>query len=663
MCSSDLVMKALEKDRNRRYETANGLGRDIERYLQDEPVQACPPSAGYRLRKWVRRHRAVMLTAAALAAVLVAVAVGATVAAFREQRLRRDAQESATSERAARKELERTLYFELIALADQRLAADNRDQVYELLEQCPAHLRGWEWSYLKHWLQAEPYLELRGHTKSLTSVAFHSDGRRLASGAADRTIRIWDWSPGKQARPPLYGHSDTVLGVAFSRDGRYLASASMDQTVKIWDADTGELIRTLRDHEGGVTAVTFSPDSRLLASSSTDKSVRIWEAATGRPIQTWRGHEAPVSGVAFSPDGRRLASLGVNGTVKIWDVASGRETLSWRESPNELANPAFSPDGQYLAVPSSREIHIRNVTDGRLARALRGHGDGVNTVAFSPDGRRLASTSADNTAKLWDPDTGREILTFRGHTDVVQDIAFSPDGCYLATASFDQTIKIWEATGSSDVSSLLRTVCILRDGNPTCQLTNRFIAYHPDGWRFAAGYDDGAVRLWDLGTGREAGVFRIHDLPIHASAFSPDGSLLTAGDHNGDLKVWDVATSRELWACRGGSAPGPGVPAISPDNRWLIFAGWNPAVLTVHDGRTGTPLKELRHAGDLLCVDFSPDGRLLASCGTSRSVKVWKTDGFQEFLTLEHADAILSMRFSRDGRRLVTGSADKNVRV
>src|SRR5262249_37867016 len=159
--------------------------------------------------------------------------------------LKTAALENANAERATRQELERTLYFERIALADQKLAAENRDQVQELLEKCPAELRGWEWYYLKRWLQAEPYVELGGHTSFVSSLAFHPDGRRLATGSGDSTVRIWDRTTGKQARPPLYGHFSSVMDVAISPDGNYLGSASFDKTVKIWDMATGKALHTL----------------------------------------------------------------------------------------------------------------------------------------------------------------------------------------------------------------------------------------------------------------------------------------------------------------------------------------------------------------------------------------------------------------------------------
>jgi len=663
-----IVMKALEKDRDRRYETANGLGRDIERYLHDEPVQACPPSAAYRLRKLVRRNKGPALVATALVTVLVAVALGATIAAFREQRLKREAeesaksaQESADSERAARQDLERTLYFERIALADQRLAADHRDQVEELLEQCPERFRGWEWRYLKHWLQADPCVELRGHTRYINCVAFHPDGRRLASLAADGTVRIWDRMTGKQARPPMYGHAG-IRAVAFSPDGKYLAAAGNDRTVKIRDADTGRLIRSLQGHEGAVLFVGFSPDNRLVASTSMDQTVRIWEAATGTVVHICSGKGLEATGVAFSPDGSRLALGTVDGAVRFWDVLTGQETSTWRNvSGSGGGILAFSPDGQHLAVSIGQYVHIRAVADGRLEHALQGHYMPLEGLAYSPDGRRLATASWDNTAKLWDTDSGREILTFRGHTDVVRGIAFSPDGRFLATGSYDLTVRVWDATGATEgAGGLLRTIPTVNDRSDYV-FTLTHPSCHPDGRRVAVKSKDGSVRVWDVVAAKEVAVFRLHDLIIWATAFSPDGSRLTAGDVHGDVKVWDVATGQELWAGPGTGIAARGLTAFSPDNRLLacggVFGG-----LTVRDGSTFQPIQKLGWTGDVLCMDFSRDGRLFAASGITQ-VKVWNTNGFKELWPLAQPAAVLNLRFSPDGRRLATGGNDRIVRL
>src|SRR5262249_1283125 len=154
-----------EKDRSRRYETASALALDIEHYLRDEPVQACPPTAGYRLRKWARRRRPVLMAAAALVAVLVAVSLGAPVAAFPDQRLKHEAEAKADA-------LDHSLYYHRIALAEQRLAANQLGSVEELLHSCPPRLRGWEWHYLRRWYHVEPYTDLPGTDMLNLALAF-----------------------------------------------------------------------------------------------------------------------------------------------------------------------------------------------------------------------------------------------------------------------------------------------------------------------------------------------------------------------------------------------------------------------------------------------------------------------------------------------------------
>jgi WD40 repeat protein len=645
------------------------MAEDLKRFVEDRPIQARRVGPVERLWRWARRDPVTAGLAGTIATLLLATTVGAILAAVREDRLRVGAEKSAeaektaaASEKAARGELERTLYFERIALIDQKLAADHRDQVEELLDQCPPEMRGWEWNYLKHRLQADPYVELRGHTSFVSSVAFHPDGRRLATGSGDSTVRIWDRTTGKQARPPLYGHFGSVMGVAISPDGRYLGSASNDKTVKIWDVASGKALHTLRGHDDAVIGVTFSPDSQLVASAARDKTVRIWEAATGRAVHTCQGHPGIVFAVAFSPDGRRVASAGTDGTVKLWDVTTGQEALSWREVSPGLPGLAFRPGGHHLAVACGRAVYIHDLADGRLEHTLRGHSMGVYPLAFSPDGRRLASGGVDNTVKLWDPDTGREILTMRGHTDMLRGVAFSPDGHHLATASNDQTIKVWDAPDRAEgAAALVRTVRLYKD---RAQMFGGLAqAISPDGQRLAAGYLDGTVRLWDLGAGQETAVFRVGDFAIAVTAFSPDGSRLAATDSHGDLKVWDLSTGRELWRERDKGTQV--IVAFSPGNRWLAFGDFFSADITVREAATGGPVKTLRHASvDLSWLDFSPDGRLFASCGgVSKTVKVWKTDTFQEFRTLPHPDLVFRLRFSPDSRRLATASNDKTVRL
>jgi WD40 repeat protein/serine/threonine protein kinase/DNA-binding SARP family transcriptional activator len=347
-------------------------------------------------------------------------------------------------------------------------------------------------------------------------MALSQDGTRLATTSARGTATVWDLATGQDLLTvsdeghlqPLdtveFGSGGERLapGVAFSpecvspsdggpeRCGTRLATAGSRQTAKVWDLATGELLLTLRS-AGFVNAIAFSPDGNLLATSAEDSAIRIWDATSGEKLFDLTGlHSGPVKHVLFSPDGALLATAGSDGTAVIWDAATGWHLFRLSGHTSDVTYAAFSPDGERLATASrDTTVKIWDVHSGEELVTLSGHNAAVNSVAFSPEcvspplpstperqrsgdggpercGTRLASASADGTARIWDPETGAELLSISTHPIGVGRVAFSrecvspplpstperqqsgdggPERCgtRLITANWDKTVRVY----------------------------------------------------------------------------------------------------------------------------------------------------------------------------------------------------------------------------
>jgi hypothetical protein len=404
-----IVLKAMEKDRNRRYETANEFAKDLQRHLDNEPVTARKPSLGYVFQKFARRHKVALATAACFALLLtVSAAVSAAQAIKnkslftaaeearlkamdaqqRETELRRIAQEARGKAEAERDSSQRLLYIANMNLAKKDWDELNVGRAIELLEvhrpqPGQPDLRNFEWFYLDR-LCHRDLLTLKGHTAGVGSVAFSPDGKRLASASAE---------------------------------------------VKVWDATSGHELLTLHGLTNGFSRVVYSPDGKRLAAGSGNQIV-MWDALTGEEIRRLEGHTNGVNQVAFSPDGKRLASVagwfaGEPGEVKLWDTTTGQEVGAFKGHTEGAYAVAFSPDGKWVASGSYQTVTLWDTTTGQEVLTLKVDTASVNALAFSPDGKRLASASSDETLKVWDALTGQETLTLKGewHLHSAQNLA------------------------------------------------------------------------------------------------------------------------------------------------------------------------------------------------------------------------------------------------
>jgi WD40 repeat protein/serine/threonine protein kinase len=682
-----IVMKCLEKDRTRRYETANGLAADLKRHLNNEPVVARPPSTAYRLQKAWRRHKLVFTAAAVMAAALV---VGTTVSSWQaieasrarnaektqrlaaqkerdqaraERHKARAAQMAAESAQQAEKQArlradaqkaqaDHLLYAADMNLARQAWEQNNVGRLRQLLEDTQASPeRGFEWYY---W-QREAHLALktlRGHLGDVHSVAFSPDGQRIATGSDDRTAKVWEAASGRELLT-LTGHRAWICSVAFSPDSQRIVTGSEDQTAKVWDAASGRELLTLKGHTDTIRSVAFSPDGRRIATGSGDKTAKVWETASGRELLTLEGHSGIVYSVAFSPDGQRIASGSRDQTAKVWEAATGKELFALRGHSDSVVSVAFSPDDRRIVTGSwDQTAKVWDAATGKELLTLRGHSDCVVSVAFSPDGQRIVTGSRDQTAKVWEAASGRELLTLRGHSDRICSAAFSPNGQWIVTGSEDRTAKVWEADSGREVPTLKG-----HTGNV------RSVAFSPDGRRIVTGSEDQTAKVWEAASGRELLTLQGHTGPIRSVAFSPDGRRIVTGSWDCTAKVWDAAGGRELLTLEGHTGPVRAV-AFCPDGRRIV-TGSDDGTAKVWAAAGGKELLTLKgHTALIYSATFSPDGQIIVTGSQDQTAKVWEAASGRELRTLTgHSAGISSVGFSPDGLRIVTGSWDRTARV
>jgi WD40 repeat protein len=210
-------------------------------------------------------------------------------------------------------------------------------------------------------------------------------------------------------RNVLYGHLGEVRSIAFSPDGRYIASGSMDMTIRVWDAETGDVVsRPFERHTAGVTSVAFSPDGKQIASGSRDRTIQIWDAETGDIVSgPLEGHTDAVTSVVYSPDGKHIASGSYDSTIRIWDAAISKVAIILHSNGFGVRSVTFSSDGSRIASSQDATIQIWNAETGNIVLGpFEAHTDAVSSVAFSPDGQYIASGSHDTTIKIWDAETG-----------------------------------------------------------------------------------------------------------------------------------------------------------------------------------------------------------------------------------------------------------------
>jgi WD40 repeat protein/serine/threonine protein kinase len=699
-----IVMKAMEKDRSRRYETANALALDIERHLNNEPILARPGSATYWFRKWVARNKLVFTAAAIVLAVLILGICVSTWMAVRASRARNAAQAAEATETTLREQAEAALLAsersQALALVDQadalrtagawEEARQRSEEIYDKF--IAAKLPTFE-ADLCLWTQyslSPPPLMTYHEPDAVNCVAICPDGRTALSGNNDGMVRVRDLPTGRLLRI-FRGHTQTLHALTISPDGRIAASAGDDKKIILWDIASGSELRECLGHSDKVFGLSFSPDGRELLSGSRDKTLKLWDVASGRELRTFTGHTEKVDAVAFSPDGLMALSGSGDLTMKLWEVATGRVLRTFEDDYATVRYVGFTPDGRTaLSCSSDQLIKSWDIATGRELHTFAGHRAQVAWFAVNPNGRTLVSASTDHTVKLWDIATGREIRTFTGHSDFVPSVAMTPDGRMAMSASADKTCKLWDLTDGREERPIgpdePGMAMALRDGRMALSYnwhansrlwdlaTGRELSQSPiPTWNFGLGVDGRTVltndtnqsgnrfQELDFTTGNLLRTIFVDPAPILSWDMS-HGRTVVTGDIAHMLRFWDFATGRELHSAlmQNGNI---WTLAVSPDER-TVLVGSTDGTVSQWDMATGLELHAYPiHKTNVYCITFSPDGRTVLSGSYDSDLALWDLDTGTVIRRFQgHSADVTSDVFMQDGRVAITGSRDHTVR-
>jgi len=684
-----VVMKCLEKRRDRRYETASALSRDIQRYLADEPVEARPPSASYRMQKFVRRNKRPMIAASLVLLALVGGIIGTSLGFF-QARSERDAADVARNNALDQKKIADNQRQS--AVDNAKKAEAERDAKDKALVRAEGLRLTVQSSAI---LPSNPGLALllavEGAKRAEPRLSEQNDALLAALNQCRelRTIAAPAVAPNRNLERNL-----AFTAACISHDGRRIASACVrtaegrmqsltwdDKFVEVWDANTGKPLIQFRIPGLTPSTIEFSPDDRLILTTykgaalvryadgaqiiCSDHAARVWDSATGREVAVLRGHTDRIVTAHFSSDGKQIVTASWDKTARVWDAETGQTRAVLQGDRFSLASAMFSADGADVLTVSSGDFDHSDVEppseykgklefDPMLRPGQRVAE--VKSLSSERSGGRLLETGREfSAARIWDAASGTELHVLGG----------------LGPGGMD------ERSDSGAVSFHFSTADVPSDKNEETMSAG----FSPDGSRVATGSWLGTVKVWDTKTGKPLRSWKGITKEIKALDFSPDGSrlLLVYSDYtNDEVAVWSTSEGKELvrW---GRFSTGVRAAHFSPDGRRVLivpgneahqqakwFAGANGEFLRANPDDRTVYLRDVKsgedvalfkgHEANVTSAQFNADGSEVVTAEEGGTVRIWNSgDQWQYGIVLSgHSSALAQAAFSPDGRCVMT---------
>jgi eukaryotic-like serine/threonine-protein kinase len=598
-----IVMKCLEKDRRRRYETANGLASDLQRHLTNEPVLARPPSNLYRFQKMARRNK-IAFAAAAAVAIAIVLGFGLSTWSFVKERQALRRAIAAEEEQVTQRQRAES---NALAESRQRLRADQL-----AAEELKQRQRAEDAAVRLQLARAEDFF---AHGDSQMGLAYLAMLLRKDPSNRVAAERCWAALSYRTFPTPIALSSGSHF-VRLSPD----SSRVLTSNGEIWHARSSEILAKLSARRGSpFTCAQFNSAGTDIVTGDDDGNVHLWDAHTGTLKSALAKHAQRVWSVRFSPDGEWIASAAWDKTARLSNARSGELLGNPMRLPGNLRDALFSPDGQRLVTTS--DDGTVQLWDPRSTQPLAPpfkHRNIVWSVHFTPDGERFATASWDGTARILDAKTGCPLVDPLQHDWLVYDARFSSDGKRLVTASGDETIRVWDAhTG--------RLLC-----GPIMQNSSSHSArFSADGERIVTAATKN-VRVWNAWTGEPLTE------PIHISR-----------SHGPVTAEFAIEEKTVLMTCTEFSG------------FWHISAGKPRIVTLVHENRSGST-----YSSPIYWAELSPSGQLAVTASLDTTARIWDAHTGKEVTSaLKHSSRVWSARFSQDNKRVVTASDDRTARI
>jgi len=505
-----------------------------------------------------------------------------------------------------------------------------------------------------------------GHAGTVGSIGWSPDGKVLATGGADATVKIWDLASGSLVQT-IAGHDEEIAFTGWDAAGRVVVTDGPNQGISEWDVVTGALVRTVVKNQDRIVRLAWSPDRTMFAAivdakdgSRTQPLVRIWRADTGDLIATVGDRTDTLHDIAWSPDSQMVAAVGTS--LKLYRGATGNlvRTLRAETTGGMYEHLAFSPDGGMIAESGEGNLNVWSLDSGKVQWNVHDYDHFFSSLAFSPDSRTLA-TGGLRDIKLWQAKSGSLLRAFDAHAECVCAVAWSPDGQTIAGSADRGSVKLWHADSGEMVQAI---------GIPANSVYA--LAWSPDGQTIASGNQDHTVKLWNVDTGGLDRTLAGHSGEVFSVAFSPDSRTVASGSRDRTAKLWDVKSGELLHTLAGKETgvpkqmgygqPNTVVVTWSPGGQTLAAVNFDDLKVKLWQTDSGKLLRSLATPKTgIYSLSWSPNGQRLAAGGGY--IQIWRGDSgalpAEDFERQSAASRLVA--YSPDGKTLVSVGFDPQM--